>query len=536
MTISSCNALMGKHINMSLSPSSGSLLSGQLKVQDSPSAGFWAASGSLDAALAATVNAIGFVSGNLVSEVSIAGSGRTAIQNDVDANEVVTDAAMSALGGIVNGSGVYQAFSGTNYIDGNASLSVDLTDLDAAIKTQENSIVSREAAISASYIAQIGATRASVISAVLDGAPGALDTLNELAAALGDDANYATTITNALAAKQTEIDALETSLGGLVNASGVYQAFSGTNYLDGNASIFVDLSDLDAAIATTQGDVDANEVVTDAVMSSLGGLVNGSGVRVNFSGTNYIDGNASLSVDLTDLDAAIKTQENSIVSREAAISASYIAQIGATRASVISAVLDGAPGALDTLNELAAALGDDANYATTITNALAAKQTEIDALETSLGGLVNASGVYQAFSGTNYLDGNASIFVDLSDLDAAIATTQGDVDANEVVTDAVMSSLGGLVNGSGVRVNFSGTNYIDGNASLSVDLTDLDQAIKDRADGLATLEGHLDNSNGFRVTSAAGAYRMSWGLNKPQMTMTLNADGETIDVCFDRGA
>ena len=198
--------------------------------------------------------------------------------------------------------------------------------------------------------------------------------------------------------------------------------------------------------------------------------------------------------------------------------------------------MDGAPGALDTLNELAAALGDDANYATTITNALAAKQTEIDALETSLGGLVNASGVYQAFSGTNYLDGNASIFVDLSDLDAAIATTQGDVDANEVVTDAVMSSLGGLVNGSGVRVNFSGTNYIDGNASLSVDLTDLDQAIKDRADGLATLEGHLDNSNGFRVTSAAGAYRMSWGLNKPQMTMTLNADGETIDVCFDRGA
>lgn len=38
-------------------------------------------------------------------------------------------------------------------------------------------------------------------SLILDGAPSALDTLNELAAALGDDANYATTITNALAAK-----------------------------------------------------------------------------------------------------------------------------------------------------------------------------------------------------------------------------------------------------------------------------------------------------------------------------------------------
>ena len=32
------------------------------------------------------------------------------------------------------------------------------------------------------------------VTAVIDGAPGALDTLNELAAALGDDANYAATV------------------------------------------------------------------------------------------------------------------------------------------------------------------------------------------------------------------------------------------------------------------------------------------------------------------------------------------------------
>lgn len=36
---------------------------------------------------------------------------------------------------------------------------------------------------------------------LIDGAPGALNTLNELAAALADDANYATTITNALSLK-----------------------------------------------------------------------------------------------------------------------------------------------------------------------------------------------------------------------------------------------------------------------------------------------------------------------------------------------
>lgn len=41
----------------------------------------------------------------------------------------------------------------------------------------------------------------TAISNLIDGAPLALNTLNELAAALGDDANYATTITNALALK-----------------------------------------------------------------------------------------------------------------------------------------------------------------------------------------------------------------------------------------------------------------------------------------------------------------------------------------------
>lgn len=48
------------------------------------------------------------------------------------------------------------------------------------------------------------ATRSYVDTAVsnlVDAAPGTLDTLNELAAALGDDANFSTTVTNSLALK-----------------------------------------------------------------------------------------------------------------------------------------------------------------------------------------------------------------------------------------------------------------------------------------------------------------------------------------------
>ncbi|QIG57920.1 hypothetical protein SEA_PAULODIABOLI_235 [Microbacterium phage PauloDiaboli] len=49
--------------------------------------------------------------------------------------------------------------------------------------------------------AEIDAAVAAAVAALTDSAPGALDTLNELAAALGDDPNFATTITNSLAGK-----------------------------------------------------------------------------------------------------------------------------------------------------------------------------------------------------------------------------------------------------------------------------------------------------------------------------------------------
>jgi len=41
----------------------------------------------------------------------------------------------------------------------------------------------------------------AAVAALVDGAPGALDTLNELAAALGDSSNFSTTVTTALAAR-----------------------------------------------------------------------------------------------------------------------------------------------------------------------------------------------------------------------------------------------------------------------------------------------------------------------------------------------
>ena len=59
---------------------------------------------------------------------------------------------------------------------------------------------------------------AAAIAALLNSAPGALDTLDELAAALGDDANFAATVTNALAGKQP-LNANLTSIAALTTTS-----------------------------------------------------------------------------------------------------------------------------------------------------------------------------------------------------------------------------------------------------------------------------------------------------------------------------
>ena len=90
------------------------------------------------------------------------------------------------------------------------------------------------------------ATSAQLQTAVNDivaSAPGALDTLNELAAALGDDPNFATTITNAIALKAT------TSTLADVATSGDYTDLSNTPtipaaYGDADVSAYLSANDL----------------------------------------------------------------------------------------------------------------------------------------------------------------------------------------------------------------------------------------------------------------------------------------------------
>lgn len=66
------------------------------------------------------------------------------------------------------------------------------------------------------------------ITSLIDSSPEALNTLNELAQALGNDPNFATTVTNALAGKQP-LNALLTALSGLATSANKFPFFTGTD-------------------------------------------------------------------------------------------------------------------------------------------------------------------------------------------------------------------------------------------------------------------------------------------------------------------
>ena len=105
---------------------------------------------------------------------------------------------------------------------------------------------------------QDAATKAYVdseITGLVDSAPGALDTLNELAAALNDDANFSTTVTNSIAER------LALAGGTMTGAIAM-----GTNRITG-------LGDPTAAQdAATRNYVDTNFQGTDAGLTYLDGL------------------------------------------------------------------------------------------------------------------------------------------------------------------------------------------------------------------------------------------------------------------------
>jgi len=101
--------------------------------------------------------------------------------------------------------------------------------------------------------------------------------------------------------------------------------------------------------------------VTGDVVGDLTGNVTASSGTSSFNNVTIngsLDMNASTSATVTGLSSPVQGSD--------AATKTYVD-------AEVAAVVDSAPGALDTLNELAAALGDDAAFSTTVTNSIATK-------------------------------------------------------------------------------------------------------------------------------------------------------------------
>ena len=242
---------------------------------------------------------------------------------------------------------------------------------------------------------------------VVGGAPGALDTLNELANALGDDANYAATITTALGTKAstTYVDAQIASVTSSASTAGSDAAAAQTTAdaaVATGATNAGAITSLQASVAANAADIATN---SGAVTSAIATAASDATAKANAAEAAAV---ATAAADATSkADAAvvaaasasataianattsITNAYNVAISNEStAISNAYATAIASASASAeayadaaIANLMDSAPGALDTLNELAAAMGDDANFASTVTNNIASAKA--DAISTA---------------------------------------------------------------------------------------------------------------------------------------------------------
>ncbi|HCO4276017.1 TPA: tail fiber protein [Escherichia coli] len=214
----------------------------------------------------------------------------------------------------------------------------------------------------------------AAVTALINGAPGTLDTLKEIAAAINNDPNFSTTINNALALKAP---LASPALTGIPTAP---TAAQGTN---------------NTQIATT----------------------------------------------------------------------AYVR-------AAISALVGSSPEALDTLNELAAALGNDPNFATTMTNALAGKQP-LDATLTALAGLATGANKLPYFTGTDTVSQTdlTSVGRDILAKTSTLAVIQY-LGLREIGTSGEKIPLLSTANTWSARQTFNGgiTGALTGNADTATKL------------------------------------------------------------------
>jgi len=196
---------------------------------------------------------------------------RTAVEAATDSN-VFTDADHTKLNAI-------EASATADQSDAEIKTAVEAA---TSIALAGSPTTTTQAALDNSTKIATTAYADSAVAVAIDAAPAALDTLNELAAALGDDANYATTTANAIGTK------MPLAGGAFTGAVTTNSTFDGVD------------------IATRDGVLTSTTTTADAALPKTGGAMTGA-ITTNstFDGVDIATRDAILSSTTTTAAAAL---------------------------------------------------------------------------------------------------------------------------------------------------------------------------------------------------------------------------------------
>ena len=264
---------------------------------------------------------------------------------------------------------------------------------------------------------------------------------------------------------------------------------------------------------TTNGNADRFQIGSSGVVDIFGNLNVGAGLDVtgNITVTGTVDG-----VDI----AARDTLFGALTSSSGVLTNGVLATTQsasdnttkvATTAYVTTAInnlINGAPAALDTLNELAAAMNDDAAFSTTVTNSLATKMP-------LAGGQFTGN---VTFSGNQTVDGR-DLSVDGAKLDGIESGATADqtaadiktllnsnglvnaqIDANAAIAGSKLQAAGLLNAGSMSAANFSKLAGIEANATADQTASEIVSLISGENIILGTIASTGDSTFAGNIT------------------------------------
>ena len=152
----------------------------------------------------------------------------------------------------------------------------------------------------------------------------------------------------------------------------------------------------------------------------------------------------------------------------------------------ISNLIDGAPDALNTLNEIAAAINDDDSIASSLTTLINANETHVDNMAT-LTGVAKDSTSLGTFTGATIAD-NQTVKAALQSLETAVEAAGSATSLNAVIADASdLQTLTGIADGNSNLGTFSGST-ISNSTDIKTALQELETAVEGNVGGSTTVE------------------------------------------------